>query len=324
MMRIVFFGSSQFGIPCLEAIVRSRHELAGLFTQPARPAGRRRELRPTDVAAWAVEHNRPCLEAENINSPNIVEQVAACKGDLLVVIAFGQKIGREIIDLFPKGAVNVHASLLPKYRGAGPIHWALLNGETETGVTIITLAEKMDAGLILAGAKTRIEPYDTARTLHDRLAGLAAPVLMETLDRIEAGTQTYTPQDETQVTFAPKLKKIHGYIDWSRPARTVVNQIRALWPWPGAQAVFVSGVTGRSDRVIIAAAREIPTQMQSGATPGLLDENLCVCCGENAVRIEMLKPAGSDLMSYEAFCNGRNCRPGDLFLPLEKVLREVL
>lgn len=321
-MRIVFFGSAEFGIPCLEAIDRSRHQLVGLFTQPAKPAGRRRELRPTDVAIWAIENNRDCVEARDINSPDLVERIAACKGDLLVVIAFGQKIGPEVIGLFPKGAINVHASLLPRYRGAGPIHWAIMKGETQTGVTIITLAEKMDAGLMLASAATHIDPHDTSQSLHDRLAGLAAPVLMETIEKIEAGTAAYTPQDESQVTIAPKLKKIHGYIDWSKPAHTVINQIRALWPWPGAQAVFVSGLTGRSARVIIRSAHVVP--YRGCSTPGLLTEGLDVCCGENAVRIEQLKPAGSDLMSYEAFVNGRACRPGDLFLPLESVLREVL
>jgi methionyl-tRNA formyltransferase len=322
-MRIVFFGSAEFGVPCLEAIVRSRHELAGLFTQPARPAGRRREPKPTEVALWARQKKINCLEAENINAPLSAQQAAACRGELLVVIAFGQKISRDVIGLFPKGAINVHASLLPKYRGAGPIFWALMNGETRTGISIITLADRMDAGDILAQAQTQITPEDTAQTLHDRLAALSAPILMQTIDAIEAGTATYTPQDESQVTWAPKLRKEHGYIDWARPADHVVNQIRALWPWPGAQAVYVSGKTGRSCRVIIKKARRIECSDQNRPTSGLLNMNLDVWCGRDALRIEELKPAGSGLMSFNAFVNGRACQPGDLFLPLDQVLKGV-
>lgn len=323
-MRIVFFGSAEFGLPCLEAIQSSRHELAGLFTQPARPAGRRRDLKPTEVALWAQQKNMTCLEAENINTPLSAQQVAACRGDLLMVIAFGQKISRPVIDLFPKGAVNVHASLLPKYRGAGPIFWALMNGETQTGISIITLADRMDAGDILAQAQTQITPEDTAQTLHDKLSALSAPAMMQTIDAIEAGTATCTPQDESKVTWAPKLRKEHGYIDWARPADHVVNQIRALWPWPGAQAVYVSGKTGRSCRVIVKKARRIEYTDQNQAASGLLNDNLDVWCGRDALRIEELKPAGSGLMSFGSFVNGRACRPGDLFLPLDQVLKGVL
>lgn len=323
-MRIVFFGSSEFGLPCLEAILQSRHTLAGIFTQPARPAGRHRQPKPTPVRLWAEQKGLVCLESENINASAGIEAVAACKGDLLLVIAFGQKISRAVIDLFPLGAINVHASLLPKYRGAAPIHWALMNGDTETGISIITLAERMDAGFVLAQAAVAIEPDDHAQSLHDRLAALSVPVLMKTLDDIEAGRAVLTPQDETAVTLAPKLKKKDGYIDWSRPARAVVNQIRALWPWPGAQAVYVSGKTGRSWRVIIQKARFVPAANPIHPPCGMLDENLDVRCGQDAVRIEWIKPAGSDLMPFDAFVNGRACQPGDLFLPVDQVLKGVL
>lgn len=323
-MRIVFFGSAEFGIPCLEAILRSRHELTGLLTQPARPAGRRRQPRPTEVAQWAGEKGLSCVEAESINAPGMVEQIAACRGDLLVVIAFGQKIGRAVIDLFPKGAINVHASLLPKYRGAAPIHWALLNGETETGISIITLADRMDAGDILAVAKTDITPEETAQTLHDKLEAMAPPLLLDTIDAVEAGTAAYRPQDESQAIYAPRLKKEHGFIDWSKPAADVVNQIRALWPWPGAQSVYVSGQTGRSARVIIKKANLIACPNADRYIRGVLNENLDVWCGKDAVRIEELKPAGSDLMTFEAFTHGRACKPGDLFLPVDQILKKVL
>lgn len=322
-MKIVFFGSAQFGIPCLDAIASSRHELTGLFTQPARPAGRKRELKPTDVALWAKEKGIECIEAPNINTPDMLQQVADCKGDLLVVIAFGQKISPEVIGLFDKGAINVHASLLPKYRGAGPIFWAIMNGEDETGISIITLADRMDAGEVLAQGKIPITDNDYAQTVHDKLADLSVPVLMHTIDEIQAGTATYAQQDESLVTYAPKLKKEHGFIDWSKPARDVANQIRALWPWPGAQTVFVSGKTGRTSRVIIRNAKVVPSKNPGRNISGMLEDNLCVSCGADALEIKQLKPAGSNLMSFDAFARGRACAPGDLFLPLDQVLKGI-
>ena len=223
-MKIIYFGSAQFGIPCLEAIYHSGHELAGVFTQPARPAGRHRSKpHHTDVDLWCGQNDVPCVEAENINTPDMIQQIAALKADLLVVIAFGQKIGQEVIALQKHGAVNVHASLLPKYRGAAPIHWAILNGETETGVSIITLADKMDAGLILAQDTVDISPDDTVKCVHDKLSTLSVPVLMRTIEQIADGSSAYLEQDPAQVTKAPKLKKEIGYINWDNPAEKIVN-----------------------------------------------------------------------------------------------------
>ncbi|MBP8605652.1 MAG: methionyl-tRNA formyltransferase [Phycisphaerae bacterium] len=320
-MKILYFGSAQFGIPCLEALLKSRHKLAGIFTQPARPAGRHRsQPTPTDVAVWCAAHGLPCIEADNINAAECISQVAGFGADLLVVIAFGQKVCQQIIGLHRCGAINVHASLLPKYRGAAPIHWAIMNGETETGVSIITLADRMDAGLILDQDRILIEPDDTSQTLHDRLAQIAAPVLLRTIAKIEDHSIHPVEQDESQVTKAPRLRKEHGYIDWNKPAAAIVNQIRALWPWPGAQSVYVSVKTGRHWRVTISRAQAVPAAGTSASVTGLLDDNLNVVCGSEALKILELKPAGSDLMSFEAFVNGRPCGKGDLFVSSEKAL----
>jgi methionyl-tRNA formyltransferase len=205
-MRIIYFGSSHFGIPSLEAILHSGHSLVAAFTQPARPAGRHRhQLRPTEVALWCIQKNISCTEAADINTPEFIEQIKKYNADLLVVIAFGQKVSKSVIDLFPKGAINTHGSLLPKYRGAAPINWAIINGDFETGVSIITLADRMDAGLILSQVRTLILPEDNFQTLYDRLADLSAPLLAKTIDTIENGTAVYQPQDESQVTKAPKF-----------------------------------------------------------------------------------------------------------------------
>lgn len=323
-MKIVYFGSSQFGIPCLEAIHSGSHELVGVFTQPARPAGRHRSKpHPTDVAAWCLEKDIPCVEAQNINHPDMVKQVAACGADLLVVIAFGQKVSQEVIGLQKYKAVNVHASLLPKYRGAAPIHWAIMNGETETGVSIITLADKMDAGLVLAQKKILIHPEDTVKDVHDRLGDISVPVLIETIDRFADNSVVYTEQDPSLVTLAPKLRKEHGYIDWKKPAEQVVHQIHALWPWPAAQSVYVCSKTGKSWRIAIAGAKAVDRLSQAGDICGALDESLNVICGRGALQILELKPAGSHRMKFDAFVNGHQSRPGDLFISEDKALSGI-
>lgn len=320
-MKILYFGSAQFGIPCLEALSKSRHELAGVFTQPARPAGRHRSRpTPTDVAQWCAAHGLPCIEADDINTPDCISRIASLGADLLVVIAFGQKVCQEIVGLHRYGAINVHASLLPKYRGAAPIHWAIINGETETGISIITLADRMDAGLILDQDRIPIEPDDTSQTLHDRLAHIAVGLLLRTIAKMEDGVIECIEQDESQVTKAPRLRKEHGYIDWNKPADAVVNQIRGLWPWPGAQSVYVSVKTGRHWRVTISRAQAVPASGPPASIPGQLDDNLHVICGSGTLKIVELKPAGSDLMSFEAFVNGRPCGKGDLFVSSEKAL----
>ena len=202
-MNIVYLGSGEFGIPCLDAVKDSRHDLSLVVTQPARPSGRGRKCCPTHVARWAEHHAEPFIETDRVNAPEIVERIADHQPDCLVVIAFGQKIGRELVAMPPRGAINMHASLLPKFRGAAPINWAIIRGETETGLSVITLAERMDAGDILAQKATAIDVHETAGELHDRLAHMAAPLLLETLDKIEAGTATYTPQDEFLASAAP-------------------------------------------------------------------------------------------------------------------------
>lgn len=322
-MRIVFFGSASFGIPSLEAIAYGRHTLAGVFTQPARPAGRHRVLKPTDVSLWCAERAIPCVEAENINTPEMQNKVAACGGDLLVVIAFGQKINPPVIERHRFGAINVHASLLPKYRGAAPIHWAMMRGESTTGVSIITLAQRMDAGMVLARKSLPIEPDDTFQTLHHKLSELSVPLLVETLDAIETGRAEYEQQDEKLVTLAPRLKKEHGFIDWNRPAEEIANQIRALYPWPGAQSVYVSSQTGRSWRVALCKGAIVDQKNETGDVPGVIDENLNVICGWNRLKIFDIKPAGSDEMTFDAFARGRNTCQGDLFLPIERVLQGI-
>lgn len=312
-MKIVYLGSGEFGIGCLDALVQSSHRLDFIVTQPSRQAGRGRKSTPTPVADWAKDRSIPFIETENVNAPQILQKIADYKPDLIVVAAFGQKIGNELIKLPPKGMINVHASLLPKYRGAAPINWAVIRGETEAGVCIITVVEKMDAGDILGRVATKIKSDETAGELHDRLAELAAPLLLETLDKIANDVEVYEKQDHSKATLAPKLKKSDGILDFAEPADVLQRKIRGFWPWPGASAIYVSQKTGKPLRVTLAGAQVVKTSSPALLSPGTLDENLNVICGGDALKVVKIKPEGSDLMDFKDFVNGRQTCPGDRF-----------
>lgn len=316
-MNIVYLGSGEFGIASLDALLNSRHNLQFIVTQPPQPAGRGRTSTPTPVARWAGGHSIPFIETDDVNSPQAIENIAGFKPDLIVVIAFGQKVANELINLPPKGVINVHASLLPKYRGAAPINWAIINGETETGISIITVAEKIDAGKIIAQVKTDIGANETAGQLHDRLTQLAAPLLLKTLDQIADGTAVYTEQNHSRATLAPKLKKSDGFLDFAELAELLERKMRGLWPWPGASAVYLSKKTGKSIRVTIAMAEIIDTPNPSSLPVGTLDENLNVICRQNALKITKIKPEGSRLMDFKDFTNGRQTQPGDMFIKID-------
>ncbi len=316
-MNIVYIGSGEFGINCLNALANSGHTIRLIVTQPPQPAGRGQKTKSTSVASWAKEQSIPFVETDNVNAPECLAQIRACRCDLIVVIAFGQKISTPLINLPPKGIINVHGSLLPKYRGAAPINWAVINGEKQTGISIITVIDKMDAGDILSQAKTDIGHDETAGELHDRLAKIAAPLLTETIRKITAGSIAYTPQDHTKATSARKLKKTDGFLDFTEPALSLRRKILGLWPWPGASAVYTSKKTSKSCRVTIALAEVVETANTKQLLPGTLDENLNVICGQNALKITKIKPDGANLMDFKDFVNGRATRPGDLFVKID-------
>ncbi len=317
-MNIVYLGSGEFGIPCLDALKASSHTLSVVVTQPPSPCGRGRKVRPTAVACWAASRHIACLETANVNAPAIVEMLTACRPDCLVVIACGQKVGRTLVEMPPKGAVNVHASLLPKYRGAAPINWAVVRGETHTGVSIITLAEKIDAGDILAKSQTTIGPHETAGELHDRLAQLSAPLLLDMLAKLEAGTATYAQQDHDKATFAPKLKKPDGFLDFREPAELLARKIRGFWPWPGTSATHVSERTGKATHVTFALADVARASDRTPLPAGTFDADLNVTCGVDGLTILKIKPAGSALMDFKDFVNGWHVHPGDKFVKVDQ------
>jgi methionyl-tRNA formyltransferase len=317
-MNIVYLGSGQFGIRSLEALNESGHDLKFIVTQPARAGGRGKKAKATAVADWANINSKPLAETQNVNSPEVVGKIASFEPELIVVIAFGQKIGNDVINLPARDIINVHASLLPKYRGAAPVNWAILKGEAQTGVSIISVAEKMDAGDIISRTKTEIAPNETAGELHDKLARLAAPLLINTIDKIASGTAHYIPQDHSKATLAPKLKKSDGFLDFSEAAETLLRKILGFFPWPGASAIYHSNKTGKPIRVTIALAKVVKKPNPENLLPGTLDEELNVICGGNALRIIKIKPADGALMEFRDFINGRATCPGDTFTKIQQ------
>ncbi len=317
-MKITYLGSGKFGLECLNALAQSSHNLDLIVTQPPHGAGRGRKQTPTAVARWAVSHSIPFIETDDVNAPQAIEKIAAYQPDVIVVVAFGQKIGNQLINLPPKGAINVHASLLPKYRGAAPINWAIIKGEKQTGISIISLVEQMDAGDILAQATTNIGTDEAAGELHDRLAQIAAPLLIRTIDHIADGTAVYGRQDHSKATLAPKLKKSDGFLNFKEPADVLQRKIQGFWPWPGASAIYFSKKTKKPLRITIAMAEVVSTSNPADLPPGTLDENLNVICGRDALKIIEIKPTGSRLMHFRDFVNGYQTKAGDSFVKIEQ------
>ena len=313
-MKIVFLGSGQFGIDSLNAILDSAQSLKFIITQPPNPAGRGRKPGPTPVARWAKEHFVDTIETDNVNERRIIEKISDIQPDLIIVIAFGQKIGNELINLPPKGTINVHASLLPKYRGAAPINQAIINGDKETGLTIIELNEVWDGGDILGQVSTEIGVGETAGELHDRLAAMGPGILEEVLGKIAGGIDKPMVQDERKVSFAPKLCKGDGLIDWERSATDICNQIHGMWPWPGAYCFVRQHSKQQSERISIARAQILikkGTGQEENISPGVFLEDMSIVCGNGRLRLVKVKPDNGKLMSFEDFVNGRHLQVGD-------------
>src|SRR5690242_5642003 len=233
-MRIVMMGTGPFAAPTFRALYDTPHEVLALVTQPVRTQPGRRELPPSPMRLVAQEHGTPILDPESINTDEMRAKLAEFRPDLFIVADYGQILSAETLAVAPLGGINLHGSLLPKYRGAAPINWAIYHGEEETGVTVIHITPRVDAGPCLAKAATPIDPDENAAELEARLAVLGAPLILQAIDDLQAGRASAIPQDKSQATRAPRLKKSDGEIDWSRPAQAIKNQVRALEPWPKA------------------------------------------------------------------------------------------
>lgn len=318
-MRIVLFASGEFAVPTLRSLTdpaHPGHEVAAVVTQPDRTGGRGRRTQPTPIKAEATALGIEVLAFEDVNAPAACRRLAACRADLGLVIAFGQKIGGEVRRLFRHECVNLHASLLPKYRGAAPFQWAIIRGEPRTGVTVFRLVDRMDAGPIYASRWTAIKPEERADELHDRLARIGVDAVAATLAILETDpTFQPAPQNDAEATRAPKLRKEDGFIRFDVPARDLANRINGLWSWPGAKCRFVSLATGKAECVTLALARPADRGAPQAA-PGVLDYRRFVATADGYLEVLEIKPDGARTMTFPDFVNGRHVTAGDRFEPL--------
>jgi len=312
-MRIVFFGSGAFGLPTLEALV-NRHEVPLVITQPDRPSGRGRRLQATPVGQWAAQRGLAVFKPERVNDPDVIERVRAAAPQANVVIAFGQKVGPALIASPEYGAaatMNLHASLLPKYRGAAPIHHAILSGEAETGNTVFSLVDRMDAGDVLGRQRTPIDRMETTGELHDRLAAMGPELVLDVLERLEAGTLGPEPQEESQATAAPKLSKDQAIMDFSRPAESLRAWVHGLNPWPGAK-IWWSGAAGDA-RQALGLCRVKVEAASSDAAPGTMVAPGVIAVGTGALRLLEVQPPGKRVMPWSDFQRGTPIAVGTRF-----------
>ncbi len=233
-MRVIFMGTPDFSVPTLESLIESRHEVAAVVTQPDKPKGRGKEIHMTPVKEVALRHQIPVYQPVRAREASFVEEMRALKPDVMVVIAFGQILSKELLEVPKYGCVNIHASLLPKYRGAAPIQWAVINGDKETGITTMMMDVEMDTGDMLETSVAELDPQETGGSLFDRLSLLGGDLILSTLEKMEAGTLVRRPQDHSQATYVKKISKSMGDIDWTMDAASIERLIRGLNPWPSA------------------------------------------------------------------------------------------
>lgn len=300
-MRVVFAGTPDFSVPILQAVLDSTHPVVGVYTQPDRPAGRGRKLKPGPVKALALQRELPVFQPTSLKDEAAQRQLAVLEPDLMVVVAYGLLLPQAVLDIPALGCVNLHASLLPRWRGAAPIQRAILAGDPETGVCLMRMEAGLDSGPVLAEVRTPIAADETGGSLHDRLSRLAADLLAAHLDDLAAGRLQPRPQDESQVTYASKLDKQEAAIDWRQDAARLERQVRAFNPWPVAQAQY----QGQSLRIWQAVALDI----DAGAAPGHVvaagKQGIDVACGRGRLRLLEVQLPGGKRLDAAAFLAAR-------------------
>jgi methionyl-tRNA formyltransferase len=304
-MRVVFLGTPEFAVPSLDALVTSGHSVLAVFTQPDRPKGRGQQLSESPVKQAASRLGLPVFQPERIRRPEGFEQLHSFQADLMVVVGYGQIIPQSIIDLPALGILNVHASLLPKYRGAAPIQWAIANGETTTGVTIMQIDAGLDTGDMLAKASTAIGAEETAPELSVRLAEMGARLLVDTVEEIRIGRAKREKQNGREATLAPILKKEDGRVDWSAPAHRIHDRRRGFTPWPGAYTTF------RGQPLSLIRTELTEDRSLASGVAKVEGKKLLVGTGDRALAITEVQPGGKKRMSAEAFINGYKPQSGE-------------
>ena len=306
-MRIVFMGTPEFAVPSLEALLRSDDQVVGVVSQPDRPKGRGHQLVAPPVKLVAERAGIPILQPLKIRTPEFLQALSAWQPDLIAVAAYGRILHTPILRLPPMGCVNVHGSLLPKYRGAAPVQWAVINGETETGITTMLMDEGMDTGPMLLQEKLEISPDDTAGTLAPRLAELGGRLLVDTITQLKAGTLIAKMQDNGRATLAPLLKKEDGLIDWKMSATSLANRVRGLSPWPGAYTFF-----GEDRWNIWKAVSNVgATTDTPGTIVAVNKQAIVVATGDGLLEIREIQTANSKRMSVGQFLAGHRVMAGE-------------
>lgn len=307
-MRIVYMGTPDFAVPALEAIIAARHDVVGVFTNPDRPSGRGKTLTPSPVKQCAVAHGVEVCQPEHFRrDPNALATLQRWAPDCAVVAAYGQILPQAALDVPRLDCVNIHASLLPRYRGAAPINWCIIRGESETGICTMQMEAGLDTGPVLMRGALPIGPLETAGELHDRLMTLGAQLIVPTLQALGDGTITPQPQDDALATYAPMMTKDTGRIDWTASATDVANLIRGVNPWPGAWSHY----DGARIKVHLARPVDAPA-----AEPGVVvdtNRRLIVACGDGAVELLQLQAPGARAMSALDFLNGTSVTAGGRF-----------
>ncbi|MGB2769379.1 MAG: methionyl-tRNA formyltransferase [Candidatus Zixiibacteriota bacterium] len=307
-MRLIFMGSPEFAIPSLEKLTQSRHEMVGVVTVPDKPKGRGQKLSESPVKMFAREHDLKILTPGNLKDEGFVQTLRELSPDLMVVVAF--RILPEVVFIIPpKGTINLHASLLPKYRGAAPINWAIMNGETKSGLTTFYIKKRVDTGNMIMQREVEIHPEESFGEVHDRMAQIGAEVLLETVDLIEGGEAKATKQEDSLATPAPKITPEHCRIDWSGEAVDIKNQIRGLAPSPGAFALF-------RGKILKVFKTQLIESTSSSGNPGEVveseqKEGLWVGTGRGKLNLLEVQPEGKRRMSIQEFVRGYRVRPGE-------------
>ena len=297
-MRVVFMGTPDIAATCLKRILADGFQVVGVYTQPDRPKNRGMKLFPSPVKEVALEHNLPVFQPENFREEETVKELADLKPDVVAVVAYGRILPQKVLDVAPLGFINIHASLLPKYRGSAPYQWAVLDGLQETGVSAMYLCREMDAGDVIDVAKTPIDPNETAGMLLDRLAVLGAELLSSTLSKVEKGEAKGVAQDESLVCYAPMLDKSMCPIDFTKTAQQVHNQVRGLHPWPVA-TTCIGGKNMKIHETVVAEGKGEPGQIL-----GLTKTGLLIACAEGAVEIRSLQAEGGKRMAAVDYFRG--------------------
>jgi len=315
-MNVVFMGTPEFAVPSLKCLIESKHNVVAVITQTDKPKGRKGRPDAPPVKNMALDAGLPVIQPENVNSEQVIEELEKLKPDVIVVVAFGQKISDRILNLPKHRCVNIHASLLPKYRGAAPINWAIVNGEKETGITTIIMSDKMDAGEVIIRKSLTIDPEETAGELGTRLSNLGAETLLDSLMQIETGNAKYTQQDESLVSLAPKIKKQDGLIDWNQEEEKIHDFVRGMNPKPSAYT-FLMRNNSKERIIILKTERDNSSHTGAAIAPGTImdisSQGIRTATGNGSIWIKEVKPEGKRMMSAAAFSRGHDLKENYLF-----------